>query len=330
MRPRSVKRLEPSGRETRTLSPPSSQREACRIGYDDPVCDRDRDRARRFGFVRAVAGRLVSARAGLPIVCCGDGMRERRRHRARDLEAGRRFRVCGRRHWSEPPRCADGVAARPSIIVRASARPCWERFRCVAQSVRSTGVFIGLREVRGRMSENEYETARLERAGQRGLGRGICSCLGSRERGRNRSHTDCDGEGSEADALVECCAHNPILGCKRQWDSVAATRAARPTLAVACRAARPIPVGQAQTTGLIGPALLHVVVPTASCPAGQAVAAALRLCRRRASRRSSRNRIASSSDSILEHRHPGAGRGGPAWKMPPAGPCSPSCARTFS
>ena len=72
------------------------------------------------------------------------------------------------------------------------------------------GVFVGLREVRGRMSENEYETARLKRAGQSRLGRGICACLG-REGGRNRKDTDCDSEGSEAGTSLACCAHNPIL-----------------------------------------------------------------------------------------------------------------------
>jgi hypothetical protein len=72
------------------------------------------------------------------------------------------------------------------------------------------GVFVGLREVRGRMPENEYETADLKRTGQSRPGRGVCACLG-REGRRNRKDTDCDSEGSEPGTSLERCAHNPTL-----------------------------------------------------------------------------------------------------------------------
>ena len=207
MRPRSLKTARAERTQDERLA--FLQREACRIGYDDPVCDEDRDRARRrFRPEQSPGGSYL--RPPACIVCCGDGIQERRRHRRATKGKARGF-ACA----------AEGTGQnRRDAQIESPHAPPYRAGICTTLlgevSLRGAigqidGVFIGLREVRGRMSENEYETARLERAGQSRLGRGICACLGRREGGRNRSHTDCDSEGSEADTSLECCAHNPIL-----------------------------------------------------------------------------------------------------------------------
>jgi hypothetical protein len=71
-------------------------------------------------------------------------------------------------------------------------------------------IFVRLREIRRRMSDNEYETARLERAGQSRLGRGIGAGLRA-EGSCSRKDIDRDSEGSEAGMWVLPCAHNPRL-----------------------------------------------------------------------------------------------------------------------
>ena len=195
------------------------QREPCRIRHDDPVCDEDLDRAwRRFHPEQSPGGSYL--RPPACIVRRGDGIQEGRRHRrgtkgktrglARAAESTGQNRRDPQIETPHAPPYRAGIYT--ALLGEVSLRGAIGQI---------DGVFVGLREIRGRMPENEYETARLKRAGQSRLGRGICARLG-REGGRNRKGTDCDSEGSEADAPFERCAHYPIL---RLWAAIGSIHA---------------------------------------------------------------------------------------------------------
>jgi hypothetical protein len=172
------------------------------------VCDEDLNRAgRRFRPEQSPGGSYL--RPPACIVSCGDGIQEGWRHRRATKGKTRGL-----------ARAAEGAGQnRRHAQIETPHSPPYRAGICTALlgevSLRGAigqidGVFVGLREVRGCMPENEYETARLKRTGQSRLGRGVCACLG-REGRRNRKDTDCDSEGSEPGTSLERCAHNPTL-----------------------------------------------------------------------------------------------------------------------
>lgn len=168
------------------------------------MCDQDLERAGHRSCPEESPGGSY-LRPPACIVRCGDGIQEGRRHRratkgkTRGLAGAAEGTGQNRRHaqietaYAPPNRAGICTALLGEVSLRGA----------IGQI---DGVFVRLREVRGRMSENEYKTAPLKRACQCRLGRGICACLGP-EGGRNRKDSDCDSEGSEACTSLERCAH---------------------------------------------------------------------------------------------------------------------------
>jgi hypothetical protein len=152
------------------------QREPCRIRHDDPMCDQDLERAGHRSCPEESPGGSY-LRPPACIVRCGDGIQEGRRHRratkgkTRGLAGAAEGTGQNRRHaqietaYAPPNRAGICTALLGEVSLRGA----------IGQI---DGVFVRLREVRGRMSENEYKTAPLKRACQCRLGRGICACLG--------------------------------------------------------------------------------------------------------------------------------------------------------
>ncbi len=139
MRPRSLKRLEPSGRKT-SVSPSSSVR---------PVASDTTTPCVTRTLIVPGAGFIPSSRRAARICArqrasCAAVMVFRR---AGVTVAGPKARrAVSRVRQNALVRTAETLRSRrrtPLPIARASARPCWERFRCVAQSVRSTGSSSG-------------------------------------------------------------------------------------------------------------------------------------------------------------------------------------------
>ena len=129
------------------------QRETCRIRHDDPVCDEDVDRAgRRFRPEQSPGGSYL--RPPACIVRCGDGIQEGRRHRratkgktrglARAAEGTGQNRRDAQIETPHVPPYRAGIYT--TLLGEVSLRGAIGQI---------DGVLVGLREVRGRMSENE-------------------------------------------------------------------------------------------------------------------------------------------------------------------------------